>query len=79
MKKILFGLLIALSLTGCGKPETSIKYDSQIRQVKAIKFEFEGHKYMSFEVWSSIHTSHKCATGIVHDPNCPCQNNQENE
>ena len=74
MKKILFGLLIVLSLTGCGKPETSIKYDSQIRQV--IKFEFEGHKYMSFEVWNTGHTN---VAGIVHDPNCSCQNNQENE
>lgn len=74
MKKILFGLLIALALTSCGKPETKIVHDPQIRQV--IKFKFEGHKYMSFEVWNTGHTN---IAGIVHDPNCPCQNNQENE
>ena len=71
MKKILFRLLITLSLTSCGKPETLIKYDPQIRRV--IKFEFEGHKYISFEVWDTGRTN---VAGIVHDPNCPCQNNK---
>lgn len=68
MKKILFGLLIALSLTGCEKQGTPITYNPNLRKI--VKFEFEGHKYISFEIWNTGHTN---GVGIVHDPDCSCQ------
>ena len=73
MKKILFGLLIALLLTGCiltdcEKPKIKIMHDEEIHQV--VKFEFEGHKYISFEIWNTGHTN---GVGVVHDPDCSCQ------
>ena len=74
MKKILFGLLITLSLVGCKEKHTRIVHYENVLQV--IKFEFEGHNYMAIEVSNTGHTN---IAGVVHDPNCPCQNNQENE
>lgn len=65
------GLLVCLSscepqeaIIKQQKQETSLKYFQTIRH-----FEYEGHKYISFE-----HGRGREATrGIVHDPDCHCE------
>ena len=73
MKKLflLIGLLVCLcscepqeAIIKQQKQETSLRYFQTIRH-----FEYEGHKYISFE-----HGYGKAATkGIVHDPDCHCE------
>ena len=74
MKKLL--LLLGLLVTICScepseaivinqKQEVAVSYFNTVRH-----FEYEGHKYISFEQGYG-----KAATkGIVHDPDCHCNN-----
>lgn len=73
MKKLL--LLISLVVTICScEPSTAIvtnqKQEAAMSYFQTIRhFEYEGHKYISFE-----HGYSKSATrGIVHDPDCHCE------
>lgn len=46
-------------------------YDNQVEcfsdNIKVYKFQYNGHNYIMF-------SESKWANGVVHDPDCPCQN-----
>lgn len=79
MKKIIFCLLIAL--TSC--QQSSHRENLELEETKSIrvdfgnirrpidigKFQYEGHSYIIFDIYSDNGT-------IIHDPDCPCHNNE---
>lgn len=73
MKKLL--LLLTLLVTICSCEDSPAKVTNQEQEVamnyfQTIRhFDYEGHKYISFEHGYSQEASR----GIVHDPDCPCK------
>lgn len=74
MKKVLFGVLMALTIVGCDKEKTIQSQDDSIvigngswtRIGCTIrKFEYEGHEYISITRGSG-------GVGLCHNPNCHC-------
>lgn len=73
MKKVLFGVLMALAVVGCdeGKPVPT-KEDCIVvgdgtwkrKQFDIQKFEYEGHEYITVR-WDR-------GLGLCHNPNCHC-------
>lgn len=67
MKKLTLLLLalLALTLTGCGKPTQEQVDDIYSRDLVTVNY--KGHSYI-------LYKAHKQG-GITHDPDCPCHNN----
>jgi uncharacterized protein YcfL len=74
MKKLLLLLSLLVTICSCEPSEaivTNQKQDVAMRRFQAIRhFEYEGHKYISFECG---YTSSSSTMGIVHDPDCHCK------
>lgn len=67
MKKSITTLLalLALTLTGCGRPEKGLESTSGLFREDITTTEYNGHKYI-------LYKGHQRG-GITHDPDCPCR------
>lgn len=74
MKKLLLLLGLLVTICSCEPSEaivTNQKQEVAMRRFQTIRhFEYEGHRYISFECG---HTSSSSTMGIVHDPDCYCK------
>jgi hypothetical protein len=68
MKKLALVLVVALSITSCGKdkPDVQSTADLRIDTDESIKVtKFQGHDYIIYDVYES--------GGICHSESCPCK------
>ena len=74
MKKLLLLLGLLVTICSCEPSEaivTNQKQEVAMNYFQTIRhFEYEGHKYISFE---RGHTSSTSTMGIVHNPDCHCK------
>lgn len=86
MKKIIFALAVLLSVScdraqelsptvieytyDTGQPHGFIPESSRGKIGRIQEFKYKGHQYIQFDAIELY--GGKC--GIVHDPDCPCQN-----
>lgn len=71
MKKLIpFMCLVAIIFGGCTPTQEEKNLNTQNHK-DVSEFEYNGHKYIRFG-WGLGHYS---TAGVVHDPDCPCFNN----
>lgn len=72
LKFITFMCLVAVFWGSCTRPQTQEEKNLKTQTHKDVsEFEHNGHKYIRFG-WGLGHYS---TAGVVHDPDCPCFNN----
>lgn len=73
MKKLFLLLSLVVTICSCDPSETIVTNQEQevaMRRFRIIRhFEYEGHKYISFECGYSTTST----MGVVHDPDCHCK------
>ena len=57
--------LLAVTLTGCGKPEQGLESTLGLFHEEITTTEYNGHRYILYKGYER--------GGITHDPDCPCQ------
>lgn len=62
--KLLIFALLALTLTGCVKPEQGLESTSGLFHEGITTTEYNGHRYILYKGYER--------GGITHDPDCPC-------
>ena len=72
MKKII-AIFAVLLLCGC-EPETQKAVYNDDAKIYVRKFTFEEHQYIEFKRPGGGYDNY---TGFVHDPDCPCHNEEE--
>lgn len=74
MKKYLFLLFALVAMCSCGpaRVETEHNEHSILEKFDVVRhFEYKGHKYIQF---ARTFPASQSSMGIVHDPNCSCNN-----
>lgn len=75
MKKLFYLLILIALLSSCkAKPARIVERTEQemLTRFDLVRhYEYQGHKYISFQYSPS---AYKSFMGVVHDPNCPCYN-----
>ena len=75
MKKIIAIFAVLFALCSCEPESQKATYTEDGAKIYVREFEYNGHKYIEFarinlEVYDKY-------TGYVHDPDCPCHNEEE--
>ena len=70
LKSILFMCLVAIIFGSCNTTQEEKNLNTQTNK-EVSEFEYNGHQYIKFE-WG--HGRYSTA-GVVHNPDCPCFNN----
>ena len=76
MKKIITLIVVLFCLSSCveGPQQTPVTKREEVTKDlfdKIIKFKFEGHQYIWFRSCNGGYAGYD--GGVVHDPDCPCQ------
>lgn len=76
--KYVFLLFVLVAMYSCGpaRIETGHNEQSILTKFDHVRhFEYKGHKYIQFEVgpWAK-----QARMGVVHDPDCPCNDLKNN-